>query len=160
MAAGAVHVSAKFVENMALLAGGNFGSNTIKMSIINNSITPAVGDTDPRWGAGGSQNYSTGEVTGGNYPAGGMTLAGAAVSISGAVTTLSCTSPLSYSGNASNPTNCYWGIVYDSTAAGKYVLGFVDLTGGGAALNTVGGFTFNVNSVGSGSQPFMTGTAT
>ena len=53
MAAGDVHVIAKWVANNANNTGGKF-TNAIKMGIITNSTTPSVTDSDPRWGAGGT----------------------------------------------------------------------------------------------------------
>lgn len=157
MAQGDVHISAKFLSNSANQTGGLW-TNTIKMGIITNAQTPGVNDSDPRWGAGGSQNYSTAEVTpGGNYSAGGITLTSPTITLSGAVTSLNATSPISLAANASNPTGAYWGIFYDSTSAGKQVIGFIDL---GGSLSLVNGLQININSVSSGTQPLFQGTAT
>src|SRR3979490_1179960 len=159
MAAGDTHVSAKFVSNMTLTSLASlWASDTIKMAIITNAQTPGITDSDPRWGAGGTQNYSTAEVTpGGNYSAGGISLAGTTSTLSGAVTSLNCTSPISLAANASNPTGAFWGIFYDSTDAGKHVFGFIDL---GGSLSLVNGLQINVAGVSRGTQAVMTGTAT
>jgi hypothetical protein len=159
MAAGDTHVSAKFVSNMSITGLASlWATNTIKMAIITNAQTPGINDSDPRWGAGGTQNYSTAEVTpGGNYSAGGISLAGTTSTLSGAVTSLNCTSPISLAANAANPTGAYWGIFYDSTDAGKHVFGFIDLAG---PLSLVAGLQINVNGVSSGAQPVLQGTAT
>lgn len=159
MAAGDTHVSAKFVSNMTLTGLASlWASNTIKMAIITNAQTPTITDSDPRWGAGGTQNYSTAEVTpGGNYSAGGITLAGTTSTLVGAVTSLNCTSPISLASSATNPTGAFWGIFYDSTDAGKHVFGFIDL---GGSLSLVNGLQINVNGVSSGTQPVLQGTAT
>jgi hypothetical protein len=159
MAAGDVHVSAKFVSNMTITGLASlWASDTVKMGIITNAQTPGINDSDPRWGAGGTQNYSTAEVTpGGNYSAGGITVTSPATSLSGAVTSLTATSPISLAANASNPTGAFWGIFYDSTDAGKHVFGFIDL---GGSLSLVNGLQININGVSSGTQTLMTGTAT
>lgn len=159
MAAGDTHVSAKFVSNMSITSLASlWATNTIKMAIITNAQTPGITDSDPRWGAGGTQNYSTAEVTpGGNYSAGGISLAGTTSTLSSAVTSLNCTSPISLAANASNPTGAFWGIFYDSTDAGKHVFGFIDL---GGSLSLVNGLQINVNGVSSGTQPVLQGTAT
>jgi hypothetical protein len=159
MAAGATHVSAKFVSNMTLTGLASlWATNTIKMAIITNAVTPAVADSDPRWGAGGAQNYSTAEVTpGGNYTAGGITLSGTTSSLASAITSLNATSPISIAANASNPTGAYWAIFYDSTDAGKHVFGYMDL---GGPVSLVTGLQININGVGSGTQPLFQGTAT
>lgn len=158
MAAGATHVSAKFVSNMTLTGLASlWASNTIKCALITNASPPSVSDSDPRWGAGGSQNYSTNEVTpGGNYSAGGITLSGCTSTLSGAVASLNATSPISLAANASNPTGAYWAVFYDSTDAGKHVFGYMDL---GGPISTVSGLQININGVSSGTQPLFQGTA-
>ena len=159
MAAGDTHIQAKFVSNMSLTSLASlWATNTVKLGFITSTTTPAVNDSDPRWGAGGSQNYSTNEVAaGGNYVAGGITLAGTTSTLSGAVTSLNCTSPISIAANASNPTNARWGVFYDSTDAGKRVFGYIDL---GGVTSLVPGLQINVNGVSSGTQPVFNGTAT
>lgn len=159
MSVGQTHVSAKFVSNMSITGLASlWATDTIKMAIITNAQTPGITDSDPRWGAGGSQNYSTAEVTpGGNYSAGGVTLSGTTSTLSGAVTSLNATSPVTIAANASNPTGAYWAIFYDSTEAGKHVFGFMDLAG---SLSLVPGLQININGVSSGAQPVFQGTAT
>lgn len=159
MAAGATHIIAKYVQNMALTGLPDlWASDTLLCALITTSTTPSISDSDPRWGAGGAQNYSTNEVTpGGNYSAGGFTLTGNTVTNSGSVISLNATSPISWAANASNPTNARWAIFYSSTDAGKRVLGFMDL---GAVVSLVNGLQININSVSSGVQPVLQGTAT
>jgi len=159
MAAGDTHIQAKFVSNMSKTALATlWATNAIKLAFVTATLTPSITDSDPRWGAGGSQNYSTNEVTpGGNYAAGGVALAGTTSTLSGAVTSLNATSPASVAANAGNPTNARWGIFYDSTSAGKEVVGYLDL---GAATSLVPGLQINFNAVSSGTQPVFNGTAT
>lgn len=159
MAAGDIHIQAKFVSNMTITGLASlWASDVIKFGIINSTTTPAITDSDPRWGAGGSQNYSTNEVTaGGNYSAGGITVSGCTSTLSGAVTSLNATSPISIAANASNPTNARWGIFYDSTDAGKRVFGYYDF---GGVVSLVPGYQINLNGVSSGTQPVFNGTAT
>ena len=159
MAVGDTHVSAKFVSNMSLTSLASlWATNTIKAGFITSATTPSITDSDPRWGAGGTQNYSSSEVTpGGNYSAGGVTLAGTTSTLSGAVTSLNATSPISIAANASNPTNAAWIIFYDSTDAGKHVFGYMDL---GGTVSLVPGLQVNLNGVSSGTQPILRGTAT
>lgn len=159
MAAGQTHVSAKFVSNMSLTGLASlWATNVVKMGIVTNVLVPTVADTDPRWGAGGSQNYATNEVTpGGNYAAGGVTLTSPTSTLSGAVTSLNATSPITIAANASNPTGAYWAIFYDSTDAGKHVFGYMDL---GGPVSLVSGLQININGVSSGTQPLFQGTAT
>lgn len=159
MAVGDTHIQAKFVSDMSKTAlAALWASDTIKLAFITTTTTPAVNDSDPRWGAGGVQNYSTNEVTaGGNYVAGGITLAGTTSTLTGAVTSLNATSPITIAANAANPTNARWGVFYDSTDAGKHVFGYLDL---GGVTSLVSGLQININGVSSGTQPVFNGTAT
>lgn len=159
MSVGQTHISAKFVSNMSLTALASlWATNTIKVAFVTNTSPPAIADSDPRWGSGGTQNYATNEVTpGGNYSAGGITLAGCTSTLSGAVTSLNATSPITLAANASNPTGAFWAVFYDSTDAGKHVFGYMDL---GGSTSLVAGLQININGVSSGTQPVFQGTAT
>lgn len=153
MAAGDVHIFAKYDAQAADLLGGDWGTNTIKMGIITNATVPTTADSDPRWGAGGTQNYAAVEVTpGGNYSAGGITLSGTTISLSSSTVSLNATSPISLAAHASNPTGAYRGIFYDSTSAGKEAFGWVEL---GTAVDLTVGLQLNINGVSSGTQPIF-----
>lgn len=159
MSVGQTHVSAKFVANSTLASLASlWGTNTIKVGFITNASPPTVADSDPRWGAGGTQNYATNEVTpGGNYSAGGISLAGTTSTLSGAVASLNATSPITIAASGSNPTGAFWAVFYDSTDAGKHVFGYMDL---GGTTSLVPGLQININGVSSGTQPVLQGTAT
>lgn len=159
MAAGDIHICAKYVSNMTKSGLTSlWATNTVKMGIMTNAVVPAVADSDPRWGAGGTQNYSTAEVTpAGAYSAGGIALAGTTSTESGAVSSLNATSPISLAANAANPTGAYWGALYDSTSVNKEVFGYVDL---GGPISLVNGLQINLNGASSGTQPIFQGTAT
>lgn len=103
-------------------------NDVIKCALITSATTPAATTADPRWGAGGSTNLSTDEVTaGGNYTAGGNTCANPAVTLNAGAAEIDFDDPAVWSQNASNPTNARWGIVYNDTDAGKRAIGYVDL---------------------------------
>lgn len=102
-------------------------NDTIKVGLITSTTTPAITTADPRWGAGGSTNWSTNEVTaGGNYTAGGPTIANPTVTLSGGAGVFDG-DDISITQHASNPTNARWGIIYNDTDAGKRALGYIDL---------------------------------
>lgn len=159
MSVGQTHVSARFVQNMAVTGLASlWASDVIKAALITSAVAPTITDADPRWGAGGTTNYSTNEVTpGGNYAAGGLIVPGTVATNSGAAVLLQGTSPLLWAANASNPTNAAWVIFYDSTDAGKHVFGFMDL---GGTVSLVPGLQINLSGVTSGTQTVLTGTAT
>lgn len=159
MAAGDTKLIANYIKSMANNSPADkWASDAIKVGLVTVTTTPSISDSNPCWGAGGAQNYSTNEVTaGGNYAAGGVALAGLTVTQAGAAVSLNATSPIAWAANAGNPTNARWAIVYDNTTANKEVLGYIDL---GAATSLVPGLQININSVNSGTQPLFTGTST
>lgn len=119
----------------------NLASDTLKVGIVTSAVTPVVGDTDPRWGANGSVNFTTNQVTpGGNYPAGGVTLASVTWTNVAGVLTLRATDP-AIAQHASNPTNGRWGIIYNDTAANKNAVGLIDF--GSVRDLTTGPFTID-----------------
>lgn len=134
-----------------------WASDTLKMGITTNATVPTLSTADPRWGAGGTTNFATNEVTpGGAYSTGGISLTTPTVTNSTVYTNLNATSPISLAANASNPTGAYWGIVYSSTAAGKQAMGYIDL---GGPLSLVSGLQININGASSGTQILFQGTA-
>ena len=124
----------------------NLASDTLNVGFITSAATPAISDTDPRWGAGGSVNFSSSQVTpGGNYATGGPTLASVTFTNVSNVPTLRATD-ISIAQHASNPTNARWGILYNDTDASKRALAFLDF--GSARDLTAGAFTFNFGGAG------------
>lgn len=102
-------------------------NDTFKMGLITSAVTPAANTADPRWGAGGTTNFASSQVTpGGNYSTGGPTLANPTLVESSGTVTWDA-DDISVTVNASNPTNARWGIVYDSTSAGLECVAFLDL---------------------------------
>lgn len=115
-------------EEFALQVGQELhalASDTIKVGLITNGVTPAAGDATPAWA-----DYSGSEVgTGGGYSAGGITLSGVTFTEAAGVATLDDTGNIALAQNAAGFTNAYWGIIYNDTAAGKQAIAFVDLGG-------------------------------
>lgn len=110
----------------------NLGADTIKVALIksaaNSGYDPTAATSNPCWGAGGTTNLSSYEVTaGGNYTSGGSSLSGVTWSRSGGTTTLDDSGNVSISQHASNPTNARWAIIYNDTATNKNCIGYVDL---------------------------------
>lgn len=122
--------------------------DVLKCAIVNNSTVPATTTADPCWGAGGTTNFATNEQSGGNYTAGGLVLSTVAVTNSAGVIHLDFDNPATWSQNVSNPTTCFWGIIYSDTATNKNCIGYVDL--GGTFDATTGDLTITWGA------PFMT----
>lgn len=123
-------------------------SDTIKVGFTTGTTTPATTTADPRWGAGGTTDFSAEEVTpGGNYSAGGPDItAGASFSLSGGAAVFDSSTNISISQNGSNPTNARWGIIYNDTAAGKNAIGYLD--NGSSVDMSAGDFTVTWNASG------------
>ena len=102
-------------------------TDTFKVGLITSATTPAVTTADPRWGAGGTTNWSTNEVAvGGNYAAGGPAIANPSVTLTGGAGVFDG-DDISILVDGANPSDARWGIIYNDTAAGKQVLGYLDL---------------------------------
>lgn len=126
----------------------NLETDTIKLALIDDTVTPVVTATAPQWGAGSDQDYDDNEVgTGGGYSAGGFTISGPELVRSGAVATFDDDdSNLSLAQNASGFENAYWGILYSDTATNKDCIAFIDL--GGPVSEVAGPIAINFNASG------------
>ncbi len=119
----------------------NLGADTYKFGLVTNAVTPSASTADPRWGAGGTTNLASSQVTpGGNYSTGGPTIASTTWTESGGVVTFDG-ADISIASNASNPNNARWGIIYNDTSTGKEAVAYVDL--GGVTDLTAGAFANN-----------------
>lgn len=156
MAAGDTKIMANVLEAWCKNTPAiDIDTDALKVGLITSATTPSNGDTDPCWGAGGAQNYSTNEIAGtGGYTTGGVALASVTVAQSTTTVTISATSPISWAANASSPVNARWAIIYDNTTANKQVVGYIDL---GGVVSLVPGLQININGVSSGSQTLFTG---
>ena len=131
----------------------DLSADTIKLGIVTNGTVPTSATTDPRWGAGGSTNFSTNQVPTGTAYTGPITLSSVTWTLVGGIATFSA-AIVTINQDASGFTTAYYGIIYDDTDTGKRAVGFVDLGGpksiqggsltidwNGATDNTV--FTFS-----------------
>jgi len=158
MAQGDVFVFDQFLVDAIEGATHNFTTATVKCALVksaaNGGIDPAVTTSDPCWGAGGTTNLSSSEVTpGGNYSTGGATCASPTVTLSGGAAVFDAGDPASWAKDASNPTNARWGIIYNDSATNKNAIGYVDLgsdfdmTGGALTINWNASGIFTVDQV-------------
>ena len=105
---------------------GGLHSATLKCALITSAATPAKTTADPRWGSGGTTNFSTNQVaTGGTSYTGPITLAGQSVAV---VTpnVLFRANIITLPQDASGFTNARWAILYEDGAS-KYAFAFLDL---------------------------------
>lgn len=100
-------------------------SDDIKLAILDNTTTPAAGDTTPALG-----DYT--EVgTAGSYTAGGVSVGtwGDIWSQTGGAGLMDSATNPSWTANGSNDTDAYWGLLYNDTQAGDPAFIFIDLGG-------------------------------
>jgi len=103
----------------------NLGSDTIKVGLVDDTITPAADDETPRWA-----DYSANEVsTAGGYTANGETLSGTGTSEADGTATFDDSGNISLSQDGSGFTDAYWAIIYNDTATNDEALAFVELDG-------------------------------
>lgn len=108
---------------LALLDGTHdLDTHTFKVAILDNTTTPAAGDTTPVLA-----DY-TQVGSAGTYTAGGNAVTPSLAEAAGTVT-FDATDPAAWAANASNDTDAYWGLLYNDTAASDDAIGFVDLGG-------------------------------
>lgn len=100
------------------------------LALVTNATVPSETTADPRWGAGGSTDFSANEVSGDNYTTGGNALLNPTISLATATTKWDTDDPTTWSQAAGGPTDIRWGIIYDSTDAGKRAVGYVEMTTG------------------------------
>lgn len=100
------------------------GTDTLKLVIIDDTVTPAADDATPRY-----SDYSAYEVTNaGGYTTGGITLTTVAFTMTSDVATLTADDIL-LTIDASGFTDGYWGILINDSATNKEAIGFIDLGG-------------------------------
>ena len=124
------------------------GTDTIKFALVSNSTVPAVTTADPCFGAGGTTNFASTEVSGTGYTSGGEDIS-ATFSTTTDTGTLDGTGP-SWSQNGAGPTNIRWGIIYNDSATNKDCIAFVDM-GGGSDISLQDGdisYTFHGSGIG------------
>ena len=135
---------ADFEEAALYFGSGVFDltSDTIKVGLVDDTITPSADDGTPTWG-----DYSANEVsTGGGYVADGLTLSGVTFTEAGGVATFDDTGNISLAQDGSGFTDAYWAIIYDDDAASDQAIGFLDL--GGPVSEQAGTVTITWNAGG------------
>ena len=116
------------------------GADTFYLALT--STVPTAGDAVPTWGAGGTTNESSNEVSaGGGYTANGVALTSVTWTQSSGTATWDAADPSWTSSGSGDPTNIKTGIFYSNTATNKDCVGFMDMTadGGTTAISLLSG---------------------
>ena len=91
----------------------NFSSDTLKLAIIDNTVTPAAGDATPAWGATSGIDYDSNEVTNaGGYTTGGIGVPVTWTEAAGVATLNDNVGDIALAQNALGFTNGYYGILW------------------------------------------------
>lgn len=123
-----------------MIDGGWEAADDIKCAVLDNTVTPAAGDTTPTL-----SDYT--EVgASGTYVAGGTSLGnlGTCVAESGGTMTFDSATNPTWAQDAGNDTDAYWGLVYHVTSGQG--IAFVDL--GGPVDMSAGALTITWNASG------------
>lgn len=121
MATGAVTGFEEFVDQVGE-GKHDFSSDTLKLGLVDDTITPTAADATPTW-----SDYSANEVsTSGGYTANGLTLASVTWEEAGGTATLDA-ADVAIVRNALGFTDARWGILYNDTEATDMAIAFVDL---------------------------------
>jgi hypothetical protein len=145
MARGDVHIFAAFDQKSRAGTGFSLTSDTLKLGIVTSATAPAVGTNDPRWGVGGTTDFSANQVPTATGYTGPVTVTGVTFTRASGVTTLAAAN-ITIPQDASGFTTGAYGILYDSTVAGNFAIGYVDL--GGPVGNVSGPININWNASG------------
>lgn len=128
MARGDVKVFAAFLQKAKAGAAFNLSTDSLKIGIVNSTTAPTVSTADPRWGAGGTTDFSANQVATGTGYTGPVALTSVTYTRASGVDTLSAAN-VTVAQDATGFTNAYYAIVYDDTVTGKYAICSVDLGG-------------------------------
>jgi len=112
-------------------------SSAVLMAVLTSDTTaapPGGGETatDPRYGAGGTENLSTTEcAAGGGYALGGNAIDGADPwGVSGANAAYTAQNPVWLSAFSGDPTNVRYAVIYIDDGVNYYGVGYVQLYDG------------------------------
>ncbi len=125
-----------------MIDGGWESADDIKVAILDNTTTPAAGDTTPALA-----DY-TQVGAAGSYTAGGTSIGNLGTVVTEAAGTMtfdSATNP-SWAQNGSNDTDAWWGLIYNDTDASDRAIAFVEL--GGPVDMSAGSLTITWNGSG------------
>jgi len=114
----------------------NLSSDTIKFGLVDNTHAANMvrDESDPRWGASGSVDFSGDEISSAVSYTGPVTLANTAFTESADVFTFDADDPAVIAQDATQADDAYWMVIYNDTASNKQCICAIDL-GGPIALS-------------------------
>lgn len=125
----------------------NLDTDTIKVALVGNGITPTATTSDPRWGAGGGTNFAAQQVSpGGNYVSGGTDISGTVFASTPFAVFDGITNP-SWTKDPAGPTGIYWAIMYNDTVAGKQAILAIEMGTNVSNVDSHVSITFDANGI-------------
>jgi hypothetical protein len=109
----------------------NLNTGSMRVAWIDNTAAPALDDTTPTW-----PSYSANECTGTGYTTGGDALTGVTYTEVSGVSKFDDTVNFTWSQNGAGPTDIYWVILYNDSAASDQAICFIDM---GGAISLIDG---------------------
>ena len=105
-------------------------TGTFYIALVNNTSPPTVSTAIPHWNGTGTTNLQANEVspTTGNYTANGHALTNPTVALVGGNAEIDFDDKGVYAQNASNPTDAFYAVIYNNSAAKHCVL-YIELGG-------------------------------
>lgn len=120
----------------------NLSSDVLMLGIVTTTTVPTMATAVPCWGAAGTTNFSTNQVTTAGGYTGPITLASVTWALQGGLPTLRATD-IVIPAHASGFTNGAYGILYNNTDANKRCLGYFELSSTGTTTIASGSLTLN-----------------
>jgi hypothetical protein len=118
------------------------------IALVNSTSPPVVSTAIPHWNGTGTTNLQANEVspTTGSYTANGHLLVNPTCTLVGGNAEIDFDDPSVYTQNAASPTNAFYAVIYNNSAA-KHCVAFIEL--GGTFDMTTGDLTITFGA------PFM-----
>jgi len=121
--------------------------DTIKLGIVTNATAPSINTAVPCWGAAGTTDFSTSQVsTAGGYT-GPITLSGVSWVLASNIPTFRAID-VTIPQNGSGFTDGAYAIIYNDTDANKRCLGFIEMSSAGTASIASGSIILNFQGAG------------
>jgi len=131
MAEGDVTLFNEFLEDLGEEVH-DFANDTIKLALIDDTVTPLADTDQPRWDASSSQDYDGHEVSdAGGYTAGGITIPVTFTRTTDTVTLDDNNGDVELDPDPAGFDDARWGILYNSSATNKNCICFIDFGSSG-----------------------------
>jgi len=123
-------------------------TDVLKFGLVTAATVPTVLIGDPRWGAGGTTNFSTTEIATATSYTGPITLASVTCTKDNTGFVLDAADPSVIAQDAGGATNIAYLILYSDTSAQKNCIGYMELSTAGTISLVSGSLTITFNASG------------